>query len=86
MTIPENELQELCKIIKNCSNLLKEFAKSITKIIENSITYVFFEYLDSKAFHLAKHSKNKRIRKKNFTKLYKLISALFRPGEKRCFS
>lgn len=86
MTIPENELQELCEMIKNCSELIEGLAKSITKIIKYVITPDFLKLLDGKAFHLAKHGKNKRIRKKNLTKLYKLISALFRPGEKRCFS
>ena len=84
MTIPENELQKFCETIKNCSELLSK--KSITKIIKYVITPDFLKHFDSKSFHLAKYGKNKRIRKKNFDKLYKLILALFRPGQKLSFS
>lgn len=77
LNLSENELQK----IQECLQEIISLVKNIAEIIKNVISPVFLKRLDSKSFHFAKHNKNKRIRKSTRKKLYKLILALFRPGE-----
>ena len=69
------------EVVKRIADIITEIAAPLIKAYVNAV----LSYADSKTLHLAKHGKNRRIRKKNRKKaLQQGFAKLQRLNERRC--